>query len=139
MKLNLHEILFQSMLALSLHSKQISWLDFSCFKLFIFPSNVRRPHFFRAFTPLHPHQGSAMNSLQSLQHLVSSTSISQHSKTQSLFKTDTSKTVWINGWIGRKESTSDRKIPGSNLNEHSTRLSDPTLLRGSWWPSGRIK
>ena len=45
------------------------------------------------------HQGSAMNLLQSLQHLKTPTCILQHSKTQSLFKRDISKTAWTDAYI----------------------------------------
>ena len=48
-KFNLHKILFLSILALTLHSKQISLLGFFCFKLFICPPDVKRPVFFWDF------------------------------------------------------------------------------------------
>ena len=49
----------------------------------------------QGFYPPNLHQGSAMNLLQSLQHLETTTCILQHSKTQSSSKTDISKTAWI--------------------------------------------
>ena len=52
----------------------------------MFPLDVKRPKYFRAFTPLNPHQRVVMNSLQSLQHLETPTYILQILKTQSLFK-----------------------------------------------------
>ena len=50
-KLNLHKILFQSILALKLRSKYIGLLRFFFFKQFIFPSDVKRSESFRGFTP----------------------------------------------------------------------------------------
>ena len=46
-------ILFQSIMALNLHSKQIN-LGFFYFKLFICPPDVKRPKSFRYFTPWIP-------------------------------------------------------------------------------------
>ena len=48
-------ILFQSILALNLHSKQIN-LGFFYFKLFICPPDVKRPKSFRYFTPWIPNK-----------------------------------------------------------------------------------
>ena len=50
-KLNLHKVLFRSILVLNLHSNKISLQSFFYFKLFIFAPNVKRPIFFRDFTP----------------------------------------------------------------------------------------
>ena len=43
LKFNLHKILFQSILALNLHSKKISLQSFFYFKLFICPLDEKRP------------------------------------------------------------------------------------------------
>ena len=64
------------------------------FKLFICPFNVKRPKFVRT-----SNHDSAMNLWHSLQHLETPTYILQHSKTESLFKTDISKTAWINAYV----------------------------------------
>ena len=50
-KLNLQKILFLSIFALTLHSKQISLLGFFYFKLYICPSDVKSPFFSGTFHP----------------------------------------------------------------------------------------
>ena len=70
----------------------------------ICPPDVKRTNVFQELYTLNSHYGSGMNPLQSLQHLETSVSILQHSKTlketyniQNLCsKTDISKTAWIN-------------------------------------------
>ena len=65
---------------------QDSLLGFFYFKLFICPPDVKRTKVFQGLYSLNPRNGSAMNPLQSLQHLETSDWILQYSKTQSSFK-----------------------------------------------------
>ena len=85
LKLNLHKILFYSILALNLHSKEISLQSFFYLSsLFVF--QMKKDQKFLEVLPWNLHQGSAMNPLQSLQHLKTPTCILKHPKTQPLFK-----------------------------------------------------
>ena len=60
---------------------------------------MKKDQHFSEVLPLNPHQSSAMNLLWSLQHLKTPTCVLQHSKTQSLFKKELSKTGWKNACI----------------------------------------
>ena len=57
-KLNLHKILFWSILGLKFCSKYICLLGFFYLKLFICPSDVKRPKFSRNFTLWTPFKAS---------------------------------------------------------------------------------
>ena len=52
-KLSLYKILFQSILALNLHSKEINLESFFYFKLFICAPDVKRPTFSEILLPEH--------------------------------------------------------------------------------------
>ena len=78
-------------------SKYICLLGFFYLKLFICPSDVKRPKSFRSFTPWNPHLGFTMNTLQSLPwNLYLHFKIFKNSIL--VQKTDISRTAWINPW-----------------------------------------
>ena len=84
-------------MALKFCSIYICLLGFLSLKLFICPSDVKRPKSFRSFTPWNPHLGFTMNTLQSLPwNLYLHFKIFKNSIL--VQKTDISRTAWINPW-----------------------------------------
>ena len=70
---------------------------FFYFKLFIWPPFVKNNNFLGFYT-WHPHQGSAMNLLQSLQHLENPPPF--YTIWKFCWKMNISRTVWVNACVG---------------------------------------
>ena len=97
-KLNLHKILFQSILALKLRSKYIGLLRFFFFKQFVFPSDVKRSESFSGFTPWTSTKAPLWIDCGACSTLKPHLHFTTFKKSILLQNMNTSKTAWINPW-----------------------------------------
>ena len=98
-KLNLHKILFILKHIGNLHSEYISLLGFFYFKLFICPPNVKRPKYFRDFTPWNPTRALSCTSRHLTAPQRPPLAFYNNQKPKICSKMSFSKTAWINAWV----------------------------------------
>ena len=75
-----------------------------CFKLFICPSDIKRPKFFRSFIQRTPIRAPPCLSCSNYSTLRPSLAFYKIPKLNLCSKTDISKTAWINAWLWTKVS-----------------------------------